>query len=281
MQQLFSPYTTPYKQAVHDSLAVSNEATTTLACSLDLMQGVVAWLIKSGVGYAEFSSALKPLFYNAAICELETIAQKKTDSSVSLMSGLHRRDVSDYKNQNQNQHQPIACMSAAAPMSLALRVMQLWQAKKYPNQIAITGEQGFDALVKQISTEKHPRSVLFEMKRLNMLTEQDGQVYIKPVSSTFATQRLQQKQHLASSVKAQFQAGLKNLFDADTLYLHDSISFDQLSLNSVHKLNVLSADLWEAMREKLNATAQECMQKDVDHAKANYSFQVGAFGHFE
>lgn len=279
MHQLLSSCTTTHAEAMNDSVAYSSEAGSTLVASLDLMQGIVAWLIKSGVGYAEFSSALKPLFYNAAIAELDEIAQKKTDSSLSLISGLHRRDVSQYKNNNT--HQRVALNTVQTAVGLPLRVLQLWQSKKYPSSIQISGEQGFDALVKEISTEKHPRSVLFEMKRLNMLSEENGEVSLNRISSASAEQSLQQKQHLVDGLKAHFQAGIKNLFDADTVYLHDQISFDQLSLNSVHKLNVLSADLWEAMREKLSLTALECKQRDAEHAKAIHSFQVGAFAHFE
>ncbi len=279
MHQFLSPCATTDTEAVNESMVSSHEADTTLACSLDLMQGIVAWLIKAGVGYAELSSALKPLFYNAAIDELDTIKQKKTDSSMSLISGLHRRDVSEYKQENKHQHIPLSTVQT--PMSLALRVLQLWQTKKYPNAITVAGEHGFDALVNQISTEKHPRSVLFEMKRLKMLTEENGMVYLKTVSSASAAALLEQKQDLVAGVKAQLNAGLKNLFDADTVYLQGSIAFEHLSINSVHKLNVLSADLWDAMQEKLRATADECLKKDAEHSKAIYSFRAGTFGYFE
>lgn len=34
------------------------------------------WLVKSGIGYSEFSNAIRPLFYNEAIKELEHLGQK-------------------------------------------------------------------------------------------------------------------------------------------------------------------------------------------------------------
>ena len=78
----------------------SNDATSTLESVMGIMQELTSWLVKSGVGYTEFSTALKPLFYNEAIRESEYINQKKTDSSLSLLSGLHRRDVSAYRQEN-------------------------------------------------------------------------------------------------------------------------------------------------------------------------------------
>ena len=42
-----------------------------------------------------------------------------------------------------------------------------WIALELPHQIPVSGEENsFEALVRHISTEKHPRSILFELQRL-------------------------------------------------------------------------------------------------------------------
>jgi hypothetical protein len=64
-----------------------------------MMQHIARWLIHSGVGYTDFVAALKPIFYDQALAELERIQQNKTDSAVSLLSGLHRKDVSAFRQQ--------------------------------------------------------------------------------------------------------------------------------------------------------------------------------------
>ena len=58
---------------------LSHNAETTLEHVLNIMPKLIYWLIKSGVGYTEFSAALRPVFYNESIKELERIQQKKTD----------------------------------------------------------------------------------------------------------------------------------------------------------------------------------------------------------
>ena len=50
---------------------------STLEYSLKVMSELVHWLVKSGVGHAEFSASLRVLFYNESIKELDFLDQKK------------------------------------------------------------------------------------------------------------------------------------------------------------------------------------------------------------
>jgi hypothetical protein len=74
-----------------EDTALSHESETTLEHVISIMPQLIHWLIKAGVGYSEFTTALKPIFYNEAIKELDHIDHKKTD--LKLLSGLNRRDV--------------------------------------------------------------------------------------------------------------------------------------------------------------------------------------------
>lgn len=56
---------------------LSHESEVTLESALEIMRVLMPLLVRSGIGYSEFSAALRPLFYNEAIYELERINQKK------------------------------------------------------------------------------------------------------------------------------------------------------------------------------------------------------------
>jgi hypothetical protein len=57
------------------------------------MRPLVRLLVRHGVTYPVFATALKRVFLDAAIDELRERAMAQTDSAVSLLSGVHRRDV--------------------------------------------------------------------------------------------------------------------------------------------------------------------------------------------
>ena len=58
--------------------------------ALVILRPLVAWLLRSGVGYGEFAAALKPVFLDMALAEVARDGAKLTDSALSLLSGLHR-----------------------------------------------------------------------------------------------------------------------------------------------------------------------------------------------
>lgn len=60
---------------------------------LAMLQPLVVWLLRSGVGYTDLTAALKPVFLEAARAELARTGAKQTDSAISLLSGVHRKDV--------------------------------------------------------------------------------------------------------------------------------------------------------------------------------------------
>ena len=64
------------------------KATSTINHALSMVEPLARWLIRSGVGYSEFSSALKTVFFDEALLEAKRIGQKPTDSALSLLAGI-------------------------------------------------------------------------------------------------------------------------------------------------------------------------------------------------
>lgn len=254
----------------------SNDATSTLESVMGIMQELTAWLVKSGVGYTEFSTALKPLFYNEAIRESEQIKQKKTDSSISLLAGLHRRDVSAYRQEN-NGHYLIDYLEYYTPMSIPARVVNTWMKRDLAYQLPITGENSFESLVKTISTEKHPRSVLLELKRLGMVSEEGELISLQPTCFNPQPELIKSKKIFSANIEDHLSAGIHNLIQRDDAYLEQAIFADSLTQRSIDLLKVLSTQLWEEMTEKIVSNAIECSQKDFGKENATHRFRVGIF----
>ena len=111
----------------------------TLNHVLNIMDKLVAWLVSSGVGHNDFSNALRKTFYNQAIKELEKISQKKTDSLISLLSGLDRRDVRALRDKN-GEHKTIKDAGIETTISVPARVVGLWIHLNLPERIPFSHE---------------------------------------------------------------------------------------------------------------------------------------------
>ena len=108
-------------------------------------------LLTHGVAYPAFAAALKQVFLEAAHEELAAAGQKRTDSAVSLLSGVHRRDVRTLGR--------LASVDRAAereaPANVASQVVARWLSDPdyldeagQPRPLARYGEApSFDSLV--------------------------------------------------------------------------------------------------------------------------------------
>ncbi len=98
MEKPADQMTAPIEQSSANTQGViPQDAETTVGeyCANDAAYCALAHSFRGGL--YRFVAALKPVFYEQALAELGRIKQNKTDSAVSLLSGLHRKDVSAFR----------------------------------------------------------------------------------------------------------------------------------------------------------------------------------------
>lgn len=255
---------------------IPQDAETTLESIFPMMQHIARWLIHSGVGYTDFVAALKPIFYDQALAELERIQQNKTDSAVSLLSGLHRKDVSAFRQQA-NQLNAEATPNFA--ISVPARVIARWIALDLPHQIPVSGdENSFEALVRYISTEKHPRSILFELQRLGVVEQKGSDVILQQHSFTPDNQMQESKALFSANLTDHLAAGVDNFISEKTFtHLEQAVHAEKLTLESIESLRQLSIELWQNMAKQLLNAAIQCCEKDQNQQDATYQFRLGIY----
>lgn len=242
---------------------------------LKIIEPLVKWLLRTGVGYSEFAQALKKAFYLEAEKELERLNHKNTVSSLSLLAGLNRRDVSTFKDQ-QLKHIPHPCPSIAA------RVVTLWINKKWQKQIPFSGEEvSFETLSKKISQDKHPRSVLSELQRLGLVTEFDNTIILHCESFTPHNDIRENQKLLTQAAYDHLSAGVSNTFIHQNQFLEQNLQADELTFESIQQLKQYSHQLWQEYAEKMLNKAYELSERDQGKANAYYRFSLGIYQYDE
>jgi len=257
----------------------TNDAEFNLQQILLLMNHLTKWLIRSGLGYTEFAAALKPVFYQQAVNELERLEKKATISAISLLSGLHRKDITLF-NDAISEGELISKAGMAEPLSIPARVVGLWVAEDWPEQMPFYNlkQTSFVELVKKVSMEMHPRSVLNELVRLGIVRQDRRQVILQkrsfiPDQSTQDLRKL-----LTQNLQSHINAGLHNIFFSEqTSFLEESVRADELTKESVQMLTQYSIELWEKYSEELLKLAVECSASDKDKSDANQTFCLGIY----
>jgi hypothetical protein len=258
------------------------KATIVLDHVLRVMRPLVRLLIRSGVPYQAFATALKHVFVEAARAELASREMAQTDSAVTLLSGVHRRDV-------RNLSRPASRRQATEepPRSLPAEVIARWMsdpafldAGRAPRLLARSSEGAagsFDALVEGVSRDVRPRAMLDELIRLGAVSEeQDG---IRLLGSGFAPrQDFEELSRLfADNVGDHAAAAVANLQGERNL-LEQSVFVDEITEQSAARLQKVSVQAWKEAFKTVMEEAQARFDEDAAGADAGERRHRARFG---
>lgn len=243
----------------------SDRAGILLRSATRLVAPLARLLVANGVTYTMFAQALKRVFLTAAERELESEGKRITDSALSLLSGVHRKDVRALTSDEPPQRRAI---------TIASQVTMAWTTQPeyldaqgrpipLPMRSADPSSPSFERLAQGVSKDFHARSVLDELVRLGVAEEQsDGLSRIVAAGGFLPVHDLEELarqlsanvgDHLAASA-ANFGAVHKG---AAPPFLEYALWADELSAGSVAELQRLAKDKWlEAMKAVRNRAEQ-------------------------
>ena len=251
-----------------------------LGAVLRVMAPLVRWLLRSGVGYTEFSAALKPVFLAEAQKEVLRTGGKPTDSALSLLSGLHRKDIRKVAEQGV----AFARSEEGAPgvkASLASQVVTRWLSSGLPDSLPLVGDESFEVMARYVSVDVHPRTVLAELQRLGIAAVQDGVVTLLRHAFVANPSTREAQALVADGVADHIAAGVHNLTSGeDRQYLEQAVFADGLTQASAYQLEKLSTELWnDVMTRQVQAAVPLC---EADEALGgDHRLRLGMFCYSE
>lgn len=257
-----------------------NDAEFNLQQVLLVMNYLSQWLIRSGVGYSEFAAALKPIFYQQAVDEIVRIDKKATISAISLLSGLHRKDITAFNKITTEKNNDNIEPNNINLFSIPARVLNLWVTENWPIKMPFYNQKipSFVTLSQKISTEVHPRSVLNELLRLGIVTQEKKQVILQKKSFIPDQSTQEIRELLSSNLQSHLAAGIHNIFlISGNSFLEDCIRADELTSESVNILKEYSIKLWEEYANQITKLALERCNLDEGKSEANQKFCLGIY----
>ncbi len=263
---------------------MTSQPTLALDRVLRVLQPLVRLLVRNGVTYTVFVAALKRVFLQAAQQELAARDMLATDSAVSLLSGVHRRDV-----RNLLRGETAHSGDEPASLGLAAQVVGRWMndpqfapapasAPGARRTLPRSGARGsFEALVAGLSSDVRPRAVLDELLRLGVVTETDDGVVLE--RSGFAPrQGFEEKSWLfAQNLQDHANAAVANLQD-QTNFLDQAVFVDQITAESADRLRLVSLQAWKQAFTTVMGEAQTRFDADATQARPDQRQHRARFG---
>lgn len=258
-----------------------------LQAVMRLLRPLARLLMAHGIGFPAFAEMAKGVYVDAAARDFHADGGPVTDSQVSVLSGVHRRDVKRLRAEYLHQ-QPTPSV-----ISFGAQVVARWCAdpryldhQRRPAPLPRLSRQGGDAsfekLVAGVSKDIRARAVLEEWLRLGVavLDEEDR---VNLVESAFVPAKGMDEKafYFGKNIADHLAAGAHNLLGGQPPYLDRCVYYDGLRPESVDALRSLTRELAVAALQEVNRRAMDLQQQDADRSEANQRMTFGVYYYSE
>lgn len=253
-----------------------------------VMRPLVRLMLKKGVTYTYFADMLKGVFVEVAEQEFRLDDKSPSDSRISLITGVHRKDVRRLRDVPHD-------VSDQLPeaVSLGAHLVSTWmstppfcvrpgQAAPLPRLASAGGGQSFDALVGHVSKDIRARVVLDEWLRLGIVRiDDEDRVHLE--TTAFVPQKGfdEKAAYFGHNVHDHACAAVHNLTADGPAFFERSVHYDALSPASIEQLrHAVSVDGMQTLIA-FNTLASQLEARDATGAEAQQRVTIGLYFYTE
>lgn len=250
-----------------------------------LLRPLVKLLLQQGITYTGVIPLLKETFVEVAAEEqaFQLDNKRQTDSRVSLLTGVHRKEV---KRIREKLGQPLSEKEIKA--SISAQIMARWlghpdytDKSGAPKPLYRSHDQklSFEDLVFGISRDKHPRSILDDWLGQGLVEIDDDQlIHLKQQGYT-ASGDFEEKLFFAGkNISEHLETVTHNLALHEPPRFDRSVYYHHLSESSVNEIDVLARDELLKALNRINQKAAQLQQKDRElEQRPNHSVHIGGY----
>ncbi len=240
-----------------------------------ILHPLVRLLIHYNITLPYLVKLLKRSYVEVANEHFGSTDKPLTDSRISVLTGVHRKDVKHFRES------PMALESAPKSLSISSRILGLWQGhpdyQDHNNHPAPLSRSQFDLLVSSVSTDIRPRTILDEWFRQGYVDEQDGKLSLN-ISALVPSENFEGMAHyFGSNLRDHLAAAGDNLIGSTPPHLERAVFYSNLSEESIQTLQAIAREQGIELLQTLNSEALRRVEQDSALEGANHRFRFGIY----
>ena len=271
-----------------DTKQATGELPTLLVLALRrILRPLIRLLLSHGIRFQTFCDLAKATYIQVAEEEFPLDGKAQTDSRISLLTGVHRRDVKRLRTES------LAASSLPLQASLSAQVLTIWSGQAeyldaqgaplpLPRLASKGGEQSFEAIVRSVSKDFRARVVLDEWLRQGIasLDEQDN---VHLAADAFVSpQGVEEKTfYFGQNIHDHLAATVQNLSGATSPFLERCVYYDNLTTESVKEYERVAKSAGMRALHTVNRYAIELQKRDAGNSGAVYRTNFGIYNFSE
>lgn len=246
-----------------------------------LARPLVRLLLDKQITFPFVAALLKRIYVDVAERDFALEGRRQTDSRISLLTGIQRRDVRRLRASPLDE-------ASQRGVVLGALVVSRWTADPVfldesgrPRPLSLRKREGspsFEDLVVSVSTDIPPRSMLDEWLRLGVVDiDAENRVVLRQ-ESFVAPEGLDEKLHFfGRNLRDHIEAGVHNVRGGEPPFFDRSVFYDDLRAESVEELRRVAAEEGAELLRRINQRALRLQNADRGARDANKRMTVGAY----
>ena len=229
------------------------------------------------------SNLLKEMYVEVALAELAKEGRKQTDSQVSVMTGVHRKDVRRFRESERIDDPVPITVSRGGQLALRWITSVDYQDEEgQPLALPLTSADpktpSFEALAHSISKDIRPRVLLDELIALGVARiDSDGRAVLRVEGFVPEAGFAEKAFYFGRSVRDHVAAASHNLDGGAPPFFERCVSYGKLSPESVRELQ----ELWNQMAmdalRAVNRRGAALQKRDTKDSDATHRVGVGGY----
>ena len=248
-----------------------------------LLRPLVRLLIARSLPFPVVSAVLRGLYVDVAERDFPVGDKKQTDSRITLLTGVYRKDVKRLRRQH--------ALAAPPPRALSLgsQLVARWMAlPEYRDEagaprplarVATADDAAsFESLVRSVSTDIRPRVVLDEWLRLGIARVDERERVCLNIQAFIPAQGSDEMTYFfARNLHDHIAAAVHNMLGEPSPFLDRSVHYNHLTAEAVAELSELARRRAGDVLSELNARALALQQHSAGRAGASNRFNLGFY----
>lgn len=249
-----------------------------------VLRPLIGLLMEHGLTYPWLSGVLKSVFVDVAEKEFRLPDKRQTDSRVTLLTGVHRKDVRRLRRPESGMTEPKPPESVYLGAHLVAvwtsdeRYLDLQGRPKPLTRQPRDNAPSFEKLVTSISKDIRPRAVLDELLRVNAVEIDEDDCVRLRTEAFIPSKGFDEKAYfLGRNVHDHIAAARHNVQGGEPPFLERSVYYDELSEESVRELDALARREGMRLLQTVNKRARELQAADRNAEQAMHRMNFGMY----
>ena len=238
-------------------------------------------MIARGLTAPVVYALLKRVYVEVAQESFGLDGKAPTDSRIAMLTGVHRKDIRTIRAETDDG-------TAEARRKSALLATIIGQWMSHPDFTDASGAllplprasedaPSFETLVRSISKDVRPRTVLDELERGGLVTARDDVLHLNADAIVGTATASDKEAFFGANVGDHLAAATENLLSDTPPFFERSVFYNQMTPEAVDEVELSARAKAQAMLEELNRQSSAAHRRDKETGGRRQRYRLGVY----